>query len=82
MNKSFVIRKIILPFFVLLLLLAAGFMAITFMTGDGEVAPEPWSPGTPLDKESVIIGIIHVDNAESGYSYAHDSGIIDRKSVV
>ncbi|MCL2063593.1 MAG: BMP family ABC transporter substrate-binding protein [Candidatus Cloacimonetes bacterium] len=31
--------------------------------------------GSELNRENIIIGVIHVDLAESGYSYAHDYGI-------
>ncbi|MCL2029316.1 MAG: BMP family ABC transporter substrate-binding protein [Deltaproteobacteria bacterium] len=71
MTRSFATMKTALSFFALL----PALLAMAFMTGCGEAAPEPWRPGTPLGGDSVIIGIIYVDNAESGYSYAHDSGL-------
>lgn len=36
---------------------------------------ESWTPGKPLPKDKVKIGVIHVDNATSGYSLSHDRGI-------
>lgn len=35
----------------------------------------PWKPGAPLPKEKIVIGVIHVNDAKTGYSYAHDQGI-------
>lgn len=34
-----------------------------------------WMSGKPLPKDNIVIGIIHVDDASSGYSYAHDNAI-------
>ena len=34
-----------------------------------------WVPGKPFDKNDVRIGIIYLDTAESGWSYAHKLGI-------
>ena len=34
-----------------------------------------WSPGQPLEKSKVKIGIIYLDEAESGWSYSHELGI-------
>ena len=48
---------------------------LSLMLGCGKKPPVVWSPGTPIAKESVVIGITHTDNAESGYSYAHDFGL-------
>ena len=36
---------------------------------------EVWSPGMPLDRSDVMIGIIFLDDAESGWSLAHDLGL-------
>jgi basic membrane protein A len=36
---------------------------------------KPWTPGQPLDKEKVKIGVIYVDDATGGYSYAHYLGL-------
>jgi len=36
-----------------------------------------WSPGQPLDKSKVKIGIIYLDEAESGWSYAHELGVME-----
>lgn len=36
---------------------------------------EKWTPGKPFPLEDIIIGVIHVDDASSGYSYAHDAAI-------
>ena len=55
------------------LLTAAG---LTFMSDKSETSE--WRPGTPLPKERVKVGVIHVSditNATSGYAYAHDIGI-------
>jgi len=34
-----------------------------------------WSPGQPLAKGDIKIGIIYLDDAESGWSYSHELGI-------
>lgn len=34
-----------------------------------------WVPGMPLDKDDIKIGVIFLDQAGSGWSYAHDMGI-------
>ena len=42
----------------------------------------PWKPGTPLAKEKVIIGVVHITDPfteSSGYSYAHQTGIYEMK---
>jgi basic membrane protein A len=55
------------------LLAAAG---LTFMSDKSETSE--WRPGTPLPKERVKVGVIHVSDitdAISGYAYAHDMGI-------
>jgi len=36
-----------------------------------------WSPGNPLDKNIMKIGIIYLDEAESGWSLSHKLGIQD-----
>ncbi|MCL2765285.1 MAG: BMP family ABC transporter substrate-binding protein [Treponema sp.] len=39
---------------------------------------KPWVPGTPLEREKVKIGVIHITDPfseTSGYSYAHQMGI-------
>ena len=36
---------------------------------------EVWGPGKPIDKNDVVIGIIYLDDAESGWSYSHELGI-------
>lgn len=41
-----------------------------------------WQPGTPLDKEKVIIGVIHVSDATSGYSLAHDTGVREMQAAL
>ena len=41
-----------------------------------------WKPGTPLAKEKIIIGVVHITdpfNESSGYSYAHHLGIESMK---
>ena len=41
-----------------------------------------WKPGTPLPKEKVKIGVIHITDPfteNSGYCYAHQMGIVEMK---
>ena len=45
------------------------------LSGCGSNEPVRWSPGTSLEKSEVKIGIIFLDDAESGWSLAHDLGI-------
>jgi basic membrane protein A len=47
-------------------------------TTDKKDVKSEWSPGVPIEKESVKIGVIHVsdpENEKSGYAYAHYLGI-------
>ncbi|MCL2740676.1 MAG: BMP family ABC transporter substrate-binding protein [Oscillospiraceae bacterium] len=37
--------------------------------------PDAWRPGEPIDAIDLRIGIIYLDDAESGWSYAHELGI-------
>jgi len=55
--------------FILILLLAAG------LAGCKTNETTRWSPGQPLDKDKIKIGIIYLDDAESGWSYSHELGI-------
>ena len=39
-------------------------------------AQEPWTPGKPLSKDKVRIGVLYIDKAENcGYSFAHEQGL-------
>ncbi|GHV53679.1 BMP family ABC transporter substrate-binding protein [Synergistales bacterium] len=43
-----------------------------------------WRPGTPLAKDKVKVGVIHISdvvNVTSGYAYAHDLGIREMQSA-
>lgn len=51
------------------------FLAALCLAGCQKTTPAGWAPGKPLDRGAVKIGVIHVDDAKSGYSYAHDMGI-------
>jgi len=37
--------------------------------------PQGWAPGKSISKNDIKIGIIYLDNADSGWSLAHDIGI-------
>jgi len=54
---------------ILLLILAAG------LSGCQSEEADWWSPGNPLDKNKMKIGIIYLDEAESGWSLSHKLGI-------
>ena len=44
---------------------------------------EAWKPGTPLPKDKVKVGVIHITDPfseSSGYSYAHQKGIEEMKN--
>jgi basic membrane protein A len=44
----------------------------------GSCKEEQWKPGTPLPKEKVKVGVLHITNPfteSGGYSYAHHTGI-------
>ncbi|MCL2284305.1 MAG: BMP family ABC transporter substrate-binding protein [Fibromonadales bacterium] len=45
------------------------------IVGCKEDKAQSWSPGKPIDKEFIKIGIMYLDKAEGGYAYAHDFGI-------
>ncbi|MDR3322332.1 MAG: BMP family ABC transporter substrate-binding protein [Synergistaceae bacterium] len=73
-------KKWILVLIALLVLAGGGFLITRVMDGRAE-----WRPGAPLDKERVKIGVIHisdVENAASGYAYAHDIGIREMQSEI
>jgi len=40
-----------------------------------------WTPGSPLDKSAVKVGIIYLDEAVSGWSYSHELGIREAQRV-
>jgi len=48
---------------------------ISGLTGCGGKEGARWSPGAPFAKGSLKIGIIYLDEAESGWSLAHKLGI-------
>jgi len=56
---------------ILSLLLAVG------VTGCKPNEPAKWSPGQPIDKSEVKIGIIYLDEAINGWSYSHELGIME-----
>jgi basic membrane protein A len=46
---------------------------------------EAWKPGTPLEKEKVIIGVVYITDPfteSSGYSFAHQTGIEEMKNTL
>ena len=47
----------------------------TCLSGCGKSGDAQWSPGKPLDKSQIKIGVIYLDEAKSGWSYAHELGI-------
>jgi hypothetical protein len=66
-------------------LFAVSIFCATCVTGcrsDTVDANAPWQPGTPLDKEKIVIGVIHVDDATSGYSLAHDTGLRETQKTL
>ena len=39
-------------------------------------AQEAWTPGKPLGKDKVRIGVLYIDKAENcGYPFAHEQGL-------
>jgi basic membrane protein A len=62
------IRKTTLPLLCVLLLTTA-------LTACGKNTSEEWLLGQPLDREKLVVGVIYVDDAASGYSFAHETGI-------
>ena len=40
-----------------------------------------WSPGQPLEISEVKIGMIYLDDAESGWSYSHELGILETQKA-
>jgi basic membrane protein A len=73
-------RRTLKKFFPVLALL----MATIALTGC-ENRAETWTPGEPLAKERIIIGVIHISTIEgetSGYAYAHDVGIREMQAKI
>jgi len=64
----YTLRKTTLPLLCILLLLAA-------LTACGKTTSAEWRLGQPLDKEKLIVGVIYDDDADAGYSFAHETGI-------
>ena len=62
--------------FVMILLLAVSVVSC------GVTEAEQWSPGKPLAKSEVKIGVIYLDEAVSGWSYAHELGIREAQQVL
>jgi basic membrane protein A len=57
------------------LLFLFGFCLV--LTGCGKDNAQ-WRPGTPLPREKLVIGVIHISdplNESSGYAFEHDRGI-------
>jgi len=61
---------------VLILLFTAG------LAGCKTTEADRWSPGQPLDRDKVKIGIIYLDEAESGWSYSHELGIRETERIL
>jgi len=57
-----------LPFALLIILLIN-------VVGCTQKEVDMWRPGKPLEKSAVKVGIIYLDEARSGWSYAHELGI-------
>jgi len=60
------------------LIIFAIILPLTFLS----CKKEGWKPGTPLAKENVKIGVVHIADPfseSSGYSYAHQIGIEEMK---
>ena len=51
------------------------FLLAVSLTGCKTNETVRWSPGQPLEKSKVKIGVIYLDDAESGWSYSHELGI-------
>ena len=62
--------KIMKIAFLLLLVLA-----VVCFTGWQKNKTEQWSPGKPLDKSKITIGIVYLDDASGGWSSAHELGL-------
>ena len=58
-----------------------GFLVLFLLVGCQKKNNDSWTIGSPRPKESIVVGIIHTDNAESGYSYAHDFGLQEAQFV-
>ena len=65
--------KKITAFFLLLIIFAA------VLPGCETNARAQWNPGKPLEKSKIKIGIIYLDEAESGWSLSHKLGIEEAK---
>ncbi|MCL2099016.1 MAG: BMP family ABC transporter substrate-binding protein [Oscillospiraceae bacterium] len=46
-----------------------------YLNGCGADETVKWNPGKPLSGSEIKIGIIYLDEAESGWSYAHELGL-------
>jgi len=68
-----VFNKSVLLLFVILILI------INVAGCDGN--KESWNPGQPLAKEDVVVAVLYLDSLESGWSTAHDMGILEMQSV-
>ncbi|GHV41700.1 BMP family ABC transporter substrate-binding protein [Spirochaetia bacterium] len=71
--QRFCIKKLSLPVCIIALL---GML----LNCGGKNSAAPWRPGKPMAKEKIKIGVLHITDPfteNSGYSYAHQQGIMD-----
>jgi basic membrane protein A len=65
--------------FIVFILCAACMAGCRYSIGDTNA---PQQPGTPIDREKVVIGVIHVGDTKSGYSLAHDIGVQEMQKAL
>jgi len=58
-------------------LIISSFLLAASLVGCNASEAVHWSPGQPLDKSELKIGIIYLDEARSGWSYSHELGIME-----
>lgn len=46
----------------------------------GGCSPDVWEPGKALEKNRITVAVLYIDKAESGYSLAHETGIMQMQA--